>query len=53
MGGCGDKLGENLHINKVTQPHCNLMEEVKRNEMERRARGGKIAGLDMFVMFRR
>lgn len=42
MGGnCRDKLGENLHINKVTQPHCDLMEEVKRNEMERRAKGGQ------------
>lgn len=43
---------KNLHINEVTQPHCNLMGEVKRNEIERRARGAEIAGLDMFVMFR-
>lgn len=50
---CADKLGgKNLHINEVTQPHCKRMEEVKRNEMERRAGGGEIAGLDMFVMFR-
>lgn len=53
MGGWAlrRQAGGNLDINYITQQHCNLMEEVKRNEMERRA-GGGIAGLDMFVMFR-